>query len=166
MYHEPTTVSEGTSSKDAAASISSLMQHIRRLSVVLESSCLFRRKSRQSRRMNNGSFHSYFPVHVLLLAEDVLHIHEGHDILEREEEIVERNEDDGHRPSHRTLVVISIDVMKTFQSRPQQEFSLLGLLFRILVEETFLRRRKDAHMLWKDCPRNVEWQTILKHSAQ
>ena len=46
MYHEPTTVSEGTSSKDAAASILSLMQHIRRLSVVLESSCLFRRKSR------------------------------------------------------------------------------------------------------------------------
>ena len=46
--------------------------------------------------MNNGSFHSYFLVHVLLLAEDVLRIHEGHDILEREEDIVERNEDDGH----------------------------------------------------------------------
>ena len=98
--------------------------------------------------MNNGSFHSYFPVHVLLLAEEVLRIHEGHDILEREEDIVERNEDDGHRQSRRTLVVISIDVMKTFHSRPQQEFSLQCLPFRILLNtfrrKHFLRRRTYA----------------------
>ena len=66
MYHEPTTVSEGTSSKEwcgglssvAAAFILSLMQHIRRLSVVLESSCLFRRKSRAGEWIMVHSIHT------------------------------------------------------------------------------------------------------------